>query len=65
MYTETLTFYMKPEEKVALEALAEDDSASQAAVLRRLIRRAAKKRGLWSPTTTVDTGPQQTDTKGG
>ena len=32
---------------LALEALAEEDSASQASVIRRLIRREAKKRDLW------------------
>jgi hypothetical protein len=47
MYTETLTFMLKPEEKAALEALAEEDSTSQASVIRRLIRRVAKERGLW------------------
>jgi hypothetical protein len=34
-------------EKTALAALATEDSSSQASVLRRLIRRAARKRGLW------------------
>jgi hypothetical protein len=47
MYTETLTFMLKPKEKAALEALAEEESASQAAVLRRLIRQLAKRRGVW------------------
>jgi hypothetical protein len=47
MYTETLTFLLTLEEKTALLALAQDDSTSQGAVLRRLIRQAAKKRNLW------------------
>jgi hypothetical protein len=47
MYTKTLTFMMKPDEKAALEALADEDSASQAAVLRRLIRNFAQQRGVW------------------
>lgn len=48
-YTERLIFVLSSEEKTALAALATEDSSSQASVLRRLIRRAAKARGLWMP----------------
>ena len=41
---------LSPAEKRALARLAEDDGGlSKAATVRRLIRREARQRGLWSP----------------
>ena len=48
-YSKKLTFVLSPQEKIALAALAKEDSSSQASVLRRLIRRAARERELWLP----------------
>jgi hypothetical protein len=48
-YSKKLTFVLSPQEKIALAALAKEDSSSQASVLRRLIRRAARERELWFP----------------
>jgi hypothetical protein len=55
MYTETLTSLLKSDEKVALEALAEEDSASQASV----IRREAKRRDLWPQADAGDSSRRQ------
>jgi hypothetical protein len=38
---------MTPAEKSALVALAEHDDGSQAAIVRRLVRAEAERRGLW------------------
>ena len=40
---------LSPAEKHMLELLAEAEGLSQAATLRRLIRKAARERGLWPP----------------
>jgi hypothetical protein len=44
---ETFRFIMTTAEKSALEALAEHEDGSQAAVVRRLVRAEARRRGLW------------------
>jgi len=44
---EAFRLVMTPLEKSALEALAEHDDGSQAAIVRRLVRSEAERRGLW------------------
>lgn len=47
--TEQFGLVLLPSEKVALERLAEvEGGLSQAALVRRLIRQAAKDQGLWT-----------------
>ena len=48
-YSKKFTFVLSRKEKKALAALAREDSSSEASLLRRLIRRVAKSRGLWMP----------------
>jgi hypothetical protein len=48
--TERFGLNLSPDEKRVLRQLAEvDGGASQAATLRRLLRREARERGLWPP----------------
>jgi hypothetical protein len=44
---ERLTLLVLPAHKQVLDILARDEDVSQAAIVRRLIRDEAKKRGLW------------------
>lgn len=44
---EAFRLMMTPTEKATLEALAEHDDGSQAAIIRRLLRSEAERRGLW------------------
>ena len=44
-----LTFVLAAQEEKTIVSFARGDSLSQASVLRRLIRQAAKSRGLWMP----------------
>lgn len=47
---ETFGLVMDTTERAALQELAELDGLSQAAVVRKLVRSAARDRGLWPPT---------------
>jgi hypothetical protein len=48
-------FVLRPREKAAIKYLAEKEGGlSQAALIRRLIREAAVKCGLWSAATTSE-----------
>lgn len=46
---ETFGLVMDTTERAALQELAELDGLSQAAVVRKLVRSAARDRGLWPP----------------
>lgn len=46
-HDEDFRLVMTQAEKSALEALAEHDDGSQAAIIRRLVRSEAERRGLW------------------
>ncbi len=46
--TERLTVKVLPAHKAALEQLAQQEDVSAAAMMRRLIRAEAERRGLWS-----------------
>ncbi len=48
--TERLSVTVLPEHKAALEHIAEQEDTSAAAIMRRLIRSEATRRGLWPPT---------------
>ena len=45
--TERLTMKVLPAHKAALEQIAQTEDTSEAAIVRRLIRREAERRGLW------------------
>ena len=46
-YTERFNLALTPQERSVLKILAADDAGSKASVVRRLVRREAKRRGLW------------------
>ncbi len=48
--TERFGLVLTPRERTALVRLAEAEERTQAAIIRALIRRAARERGIW-PTT--------------
>lgn len=48
--TKRLAAKVLPAHKAALEQMAQDEDASEAAVIRRLIRAEAQRRGLWPAT---------------
>jgi len=51
---ETFRLVMTGAEKAILSTLAEREDRSQAAILRRLLRSEAEKRGLWPGTTRLE-----------
>jgi hypothetical protein len=56
----TFQLVLSPAEKTALVRLAERDGDSQAAIVRRLLRREAVDRGVWrAPSTTAPAGAQE------
>jgi predicted transcriptional regulator len=49
--TERLTVKVLPAHKQALERIAEREDTSSAAIMRRLIRQEAERRGVWPVST--------------
>ena len=64
--TERLSLKVLRRDKEALRRLAAVEGEAMAVVVRRLIRRAAQERGLWSPADKRDTGqPDQQEAEAG